>query len=231
MDDHAPDEHSHHRWNLRSAFHMVGSMRDFWSSDLNRAAVDLINPQPGTTLLDLGAGFGPATVAAAQRVGPGGRVIAVDPSRAMREVLRVRRLWQRSRPLIDVRAGAAEDLPVATNAVDGVLAVNAAHHFDNMRLATAEVTRALRPGGTLLLIDEDFTTSQHPYHEQSHGKGMEPMDAGRIVDLLTATGFLVAYADHQPIAGVTATVISATAPAPHPAPDVDSDAPDTRQSS
>ena len=50
------------RWSWRSALHMVGAVRDFWSSDLNRAAIDLLDPQPGQTLLDLGAGLGPATM-------------------------------------------------------------------------------------------------------------------------------------------------------------------------
>ncbi len=50
---------------VRLAMHIVGSLKDFWSSQLNRAAVELVDPQPGEVVLDLGAGLGPASVAAA----------------------------------------------------------------------------------------------------------------------------------------------------------------------
>jgi SAM-dependent methyltransferase len=217
MHEDTTDDQGPHRWTLRGAIHVLGAMRDFWASGLNRAAVELINPQPGTTLLDIGAGVGPATVEAADRIGPGGRVIAVDPSTAMRGALRVRRLWQSSRLLIEVRDGSAEDLPVATGSVDAAFALNAAHHFNNIELAAPEMARVLKPGGHLLLIDEDFVNTDHPYYRHHRdADGPEPADAAHIAELLTAAGLIVTHTDHHPIAGVTATVISATAPGSHP---------------
>lgn len=199
-------------WTLRSVPHMIGALWGFWSSDLNRAAVDLIDPQPGTTLLDIGAGLGPATIEAAHRIGPNGRVIAVDPSRMMRGALRLRRLSQRTRRLIDVRAGTAEQLPIGTGSIDAVWAINAAHHFNEFELAAAELARVITPGGRVLLIDEDFTNPNHPYNQhRSDTDGPEPFDVGHFVDLLSATGLTVTYADHHPIAGTTATIINATA--------------------
>ena len=216
MHNHTTNGHRRHHWTFSSALHILGAMGDFWSSDLNRAAVDLIDPQPGMTLLDVGAGLGPATIEAAQRIGPGGRVIAVDPSPTMRRILGLRRLWQPSRRLIDIRRGAAEDLPIATGSVDAALAVNAAHHFNDTELATAELARVLKPGGRLLLIDEDFTNPNHPYHHQGDTKEPDRDDAARIAELLTDAGLSVTHTDHHPVAGVTATVINATAPADHP---------------
>lgn len=211
MNEHTPSDHEPHGRSFASTVHMIGAFGDFWSSDLNRAVVDLIDPKPGMTLLDLGAGFGAASVVAANRVRPGGRVVAVDPSTTMRAVQRVRRLWQRSRAVIDIRSGAAEVLPIATGSVDRAFAVNAAHHFDNVALAVSELARVLRPGGTILLVDEDFTNTHHPYHHRETGFEPDPVDAALIVGLLEDSGLSATHADHQPLAGITATVVRATA--------------------
>lgn len=45
--------------------HVAASLPEFWFSDLNRAVVDLVAPQPGEVVLDLGAGMGPASTQAA----------------------------------------------------------------------------------------------------------------------------------------------------------------------
>ena len=88
-------------------------------------------------------GLGPATVEAAKRVAPDGRVIAVEPSFTMRRVLSLRRLWQSARPLIDVRNGTAEAIPVLANSVDSAWAVNAVHHFADLALAASELARGV----------------------------------------------------------------------------------------
>lgn len=217
MHDHTRSGYDGHRWTFRSAIHILGAIGDFWSSDLNQAAVEMVNPQPGETLLDVGAGLGPATIDAAHRIGPDGRIVAVDPSPSMRGILRLRRLWQRTRRLIDIRGGSAEHLPVETDSVDAAFSINAAHHFDDNERATAELTRVLKPGGRLLLIDEDFTNLDHPYNQHRHAtEEPERVDAAHIAELLTTNGLSATQTDHYPIAGVTATIVNATAPSDHP---------------
>ncbi|MGB3684816.1 MAG: hypothetical protein WA991_03220 [Ornithinimicrobium sp.] len=36
----------------RLAWHIVDSLKDFWSSDLNRATVELVDPQQGQVVVD-----------------------------------------------------------------------------------------------------------------------------------------------------------------------------------
>ncbi len=140
-------------------------------------------------------------------------MIAVEPSTPARGALRIRRLWQRSRAVIDIRQGAAESLPVRTASIDRAYSVNAMHHFDDMPFAISELVRVLKPGGRLLLVDEDFTNDQHPYHHRESFHAPDPVDAVHIVSLLTDAGLSATHIDHQLIAGVTATVITARAPA------------------
>ena len=61
MHDHITCSTYPQRRTIGSALHMVGALGKLWSSHLNRAAIVLFNPQPGMTLLDVGAGPAPAT--------------------------------------------------------------------------------------------------------------------------------------------------------------------------
>lgn len=195
---------------------LLAAIGHFWSSDVNLAAVELLDPRPGEHILDIGAGLGPASIEAARRVGPTGFVTAVDPSRSMRAVLRTRRLWQRSRPALEVRRGAAEDLPLIRWSVDAALSLNAMHHLPDLEGAAQELERVLVPGGRVLLIDEDFGHADHSFHQgdhdHGHDHGPEFVDPDHMTAVLAAAGFQEATADHRPIGGEPAYVITATIP-------------------
>ena len=93
-------------------------------------------------VLDVGAGTGLLTgvVAAA-----GHRVVAVDPAPEMLAQLATRL------PGVPALAGTAESLPLTDDAVDAVVAGQAAHWFDVVP-AAREFRRVLRPGGALGLV-------------------------------------------------------------------------------
>jgi ubiquinone/menaquinone biosynthesis C-methylase UbiE len=130
-----------------------------WRSPVSREVVRSISPLPGECTVDVGAGMGPATVLAAKA---GASVLAVDPTRYMRRVLAVRRLAQRRRSAIRVADGSAESIPADDHSIDAVWTVNTMHHWTNLDAAIVELARVLRPGGRLLLVDEDFDAPTHP---------------------------------------------------------------------
>ncbi|MFB9314349.1 class I SAM-dependent methyltransferase [Nocardioides plantarum] len=101
----------------------------------------LVGEQP-VTVLELGAGTGKLT----QRlVAAGHDVHATEPDEAMLAILRGR--------LPDVRATAsdAENIPVADQSVDVVVAAQCFHWFDP-EVALPEIARVLRPGGHLAVV-------------------------------------------------------------------------------
>jgi SAM-dependent methyltransferase len=96
----------------------------------------------GAPVLELGAGTGQLSRAL---VAAGLDVTAIEPLEGMREVLARAIGAQR------VRAGAAEQIPVADGSVDAVLAADSFHWFDEVR-ALAEIHRVLRPGGGVAIL-------------------------------------------------------------------------------
>jgi ubiquinone/menaquinone biosynthesis C-methylase UbiE len=207
--------HEHHRHEHDKGFmakvRWLLKIRSFWQSDTNRAVVDLVDPQPGELVLDIGAGMGPATMLAAGR---GASVVAVDPSGFMRSICGTRRLFQRARGRITVEPGTAERLPVAGGSIDALLTVNAVHHWVDLDLAFAELARVLAPGGRLVLMDEDFTHPEHPMHETHHGHEdeMTNVNVDAIAASLSGLG-LEATGERTVAAGVPVKLIRATRPA------------------
>lgn len=197
--------HGHSR--LQMAGHLLRALPEFWTSDLNRAVVEIADLRPGDVALDVGAGLGPAVVEAAEAVRPSGRVIAVEPSRVFRSVLGMRARGRRYGQAIDVRSGTAEHLPLPDDSVHAAWAVNAAHHFDDFGLAAAEFARVLRSGGRLVLVEEQFGADDHPASE--FGFPDVGLDAGTIVEALTGVGLVVEASGDRALADRPCTVVVA----------------------
>ena len=162
--DHAGHGHGHDQdRGLRGFLRYVKMLPKMWRSPVSRDVVRDIAPQPGERVVDVGAGMGPATVLAAKT---GASVLAVDPTPYMRRILSVRRLGQRRRKAIRVADGSAESIPADDHSVDALWTVNTMHHWTNMDAAVRELARVLRPGGRLLLVDEDFDAPEHPAFER-----------------------------------------------------------------
>jgi ubiquinone/menaquinone biosynthesis C-methylase UbiE len=139
-----------------------------WRSRISREVVRSVAPRAGERVVDLGAGMGSATVLAARR---GATVVAVDPTSFMRRILGVRRLWQPHRAGIAVLDGAAESIPLGDASIDALWTVNTLHHWTDRTSACREVARVMRPGGRVLLVDEDFDSPTHPEYDARRPRG------------------------------------------------------------
>ena len=108
---HAHDDGHHGHENdqgIKGALRYLRWLPQMWRSAINDAVVDLIDPEPGERLVDIGAGLGAGAVRAAAA---GARVIAVEPTPFMRRVLVIRRALSRHRADLEVVDGAAEANP------------------------------------------------------------------------------------------------------------------------
>jgi SAM-dependent methyltransferase len=106
-------------------------------------------------VLDVGCGTGVVTRDAAQRVGPTGTVVGVDPSPTMLTVARELAERDGLHERIEFRVGDARTLPVDEAAFDVVLAITALSHTTDAERALPELIRAVRPGGRVGIFDID----------------------------------------------------------------------------
>jgi ubiquinone/menaquinone biosynthesis C-methylase UbiE len=114
---------------------------DYPAAAIERFCV-AVGIEPGSRVLDVGAGTGKLTAPLAER---GAEVLAVEPVAEMRA-----RIAERT-PRATAVAGVAERLPADDGWADAIVAGQAFHWFATER-ALAEFARCLRPEGRLGLI-------------------------------------------------------------------------------
>jgi len=126
-----------------------------WSSQLARPLVDLARVRGGHTALDVGCGPGAVVAVLVDRLSAEA-VSAVDPSS-----LFVAAVTERH-PGIDVRLGAAEQLPFADATFDAALASLVVHFMADPRSGLSEMARVTRAGGTVVASVWDFGGGRGP---------------------------------------------------------------------
>ncbi|GAB3501159.1 class I SAM-dependent methyltransferase [Amycolatopsis cihanbeyliensis] len=106
------------------------------------AAMDWLLPDDVDTVVDLAAGTGALT---RDLVGRVGCVVAVEPDP------RMRKLFARNCPGVQMLPGTAESIPLPNGSADGLLIAMAWHWIDPER-AIPEIARVLRTNGTFGVI-------------------------------------------------------------------------------
>ncbi|WP_030520398.1 methyltransferase domain-containing protein [Nocardia rhamnosiphila] len=153
----------------------------------------------GDRALDIGAGTGTEVLELADRVGPDGEAMGIDPNPAMVDVANSRAAAAGSRARF-VR-GDTYHLPFPDGFFDVVRCERVYQHLDHPATATAEIGRVLRPGGRALLVDSDWATAiVHPGDPGTIARlaavlrslGPNPYSGRLLRGLLTAAGFSIA---------------------------------------
>lgn len=170
---------------------------------LNLACLAELALRGGEAVLDVGSGLGQFTRAMARAVGPGGFVVGVERDR--HQLAEARRLARRAdeSPWIEWRRGDATDLPLARKEWGGFDLAHARFVLEHLRepeRVVRQMVRAVRPGGRVVLADDDhavlrlwpepagFAPLWEVYTRAYHHLGCDPCVGRRLVALLRDAG-------------------------------------------
>ena len=142
--------------------------------------VELAQPQPDWTVLDVATGGGHTALALAPHVA---QVVATDLTPKMLETAEAHIAGQGATN-VEFKLADAEDLPFDDGAFDLVTCRIAPHHFPDCAHFVQESTRVLRAGGLLLVQDhvlpgdeeaaravDDFERLRDPSHNRAFDEG------------------------------------------------------------
>ncbi len=134
-----------------AAWHGWGTFLEEWLGEATTLMLDVAGIGTGSTVLDVAAGSGGQTLAAARRVGPTGRVLATDISP---EILRHAAADAAAAGLDQVGTQEldGERLEVEAAAFDAAISRLGLIYFPDQPGALAGQYRALRPGGRAAAI-------------------------------------------------------------------------------
>jgi ubiquinone/menaquinone biosynthesis C-methylase UbiE len=158
-------------------------------ADIDRLA-QLMQWKPGAIVADVGAGDGGYSFAAAEKVGPSGRVYAteIDPDK-----LKVLRADVEKRKLQNVIVidGAIGDTKLPTNCCDAIFLRRVYHHLTQPAEFDKNLSRSLKPGAHLAIIDFPPDKSFSPVPGVPKNRGGHGIPEKIMIDELTGAGLKV----------------------------------------
>jgi precorrin-6B methylase 2 len=114
--------------------------------------LDALKLKPGDVVADIGAGSGYFTFRIADRVGPKGKVLAVDIQPEMLAIIR-QKMKARQLSNIEPILGTETEPKLPAGAVDLILMVDVYHEFAYPWEMTQALVRSLKPDGRLVFVE------------------------------------------------------------------------------
>lgn len=133
--------------------------------------------RPGDVAADIGAGTGYFTFRMAKRVGPKGKVHAVDIQPEMLSII-AHRMKERGVANIELTQGTIVDPKLPKDSIDLILLVDVYHEFSHPYEMTQAMVAALKPGGRLVLVEyrkEDPSVPIKLVHKMSEAQVKKEM--------------------------------------------------------
>jgi precorrin-6B methylase 2 len=150
----AKNEGLNDRWKSPNIEPLVATLenenREIYAQRVLLAAI--VGPKPGSVVADVGAGSGFMAEEFARRVGPSGKVYAVDINAKMLELI-AQRAAQDGLKNIQTVLTREDSVDLPAHAVDLVFVCDTYHHFEYPKQSLAGIHRALRPGGELVVVE------------------------------------------------------------------------------
>lgn len=135
-----------------AAWHGWGPVIESWLGDATELMLDLAEVGPGSRVLDVAAGAGGQSVAAARRVGPDGRVLATDISANLLAYAEHSARMAGVADLLTTRVMDGERLEVDAGRFDAVISRVGLIYFPDRQRALVGMRAALRRGGRFAAV-------------------------------------------------------------------------------
>ena len=166
----------------REIAHVMGHQAADWlerperdKEEHTEKLVQAINIKPGEAVADIGAGTGYFTRRLAEKVGPRGKVFAVD---IQPEMLTLLTNLLRNFTNVHAILGTISDPKLPSASVDTVLMVDVYHEFSHPYEMMKAVGTALKPGGRVIFVEfraEDPSVPIKELHKMSEAQVRKEM--------------------------------------------------------
>jgi ubiquinone/menaquinone biosynthesis C-methylase UbiE len=123
----------------------------YFGESVREVAIAKANLRPDMVVADVGTGTGYVATGLAPLVQ---KVYGVDASAEMLRVAE-ENMCRQGLTNVEFKVGDGLNLPFEDNSLDAVFANMYLHHIEEPPLAIAEMVRVLKPGGVLVITDED----------------------------------------------------------------------------
>lgn len=153
---------------------------DRYGVGAGKYGVDFVDFEGDELVLDVGSGTGRDVAVISQRLNKGGKVVAVDFSRALLGITRQRSCSTFIRPLCAISS--IERLPFRTGQFDVVVAKHVLNHVDDLNRGLSETARVVRRKGTVI-ITTGVETPEHDLLRVTHQEAIGRTGIGRNVRL------------------------------------------------
>ena len=155
--------------------------------------LDLLGIKEGDVVADIGAGVGFFSLRAAERVGPTGRVFAVDVQPEMIDGLKMMIERFGHKNIVPI-LGSVDDPKLPADSVDYVLIIIAYHEFSHPVEMMRHIRKAMKRDGQMLIIEykaENPASRVEPLHKMSEAEIMQEITAlgfalDRVIDIIAS---------------------------------------------
>ena len=137
-------------WNAETAEWYAERYGDY---PTNRLAVDEIDIEDGSIIVDIGCGTGSALRHVSTKI-KDGSLVGIDPVPRMIEIARELTEYHTSKCSITFKIGSAEDIPLSDDLADYVFAFDSIDHWQDIDNGLVEIGRVIKPAGKFIVVKD-----------------------------------------------------------------------------
>jgi ubiquinone/menaquinone biosynthesis C-methylase UbiE len=164
---------------------LVGFLMNKSNDFMNRFTINILKPQKGDHILEIGFGNG-KYIKEIARVTQNGFVAGVDFSETMVSQARTRNKVLIDQGIVDIKLGEVNNIPFGNNAFDKVFTVNTIYFWPNPETDLKEICRVLKPDGMLII---SFRSKEKMAKLGFTKNGFRLFESKEVVRLVLNAGF------------------------------------------